>query len=137
MKMLNFVSAIGVFLALGGPAALADEPMGFFVTSVGMGDGGNLGGLEGADAHCQKLAEAAGSKGRTWGPIFPPRKRENAASLRGAELVQDPGTMPGASSSLSISISSTSCPTSICARRWTKAAIASWAAMTSAMSMTF
>lgn len=31
-------------------------PMGFFVTSVGMGDGANLGGLEGADAHCQSLA---------------------------------------------------------------------------------
>ena len=34
-------------------------PMGFFVTSVGM-DGGNLGGLQGADAHCQKLAAASG-----------------------------------------------------------------------------
>ena len=40
--------------------------MGFFVTSVGMGDGANLGGLEGADAHCTKLAEAAGATGRTW-----------------------------------------------------------------------
>lgn len=40
--------------------------MGFFVTSVGLGNGGDLGGLEGADAHCQKLAEAAGSNGRTW-----------------------------------------------------------------------
>ncbi len=40
-------------------------PMGFFVTSVGLGDGGNLGGLAGADAHCQSLAEAAGSD-RTW-----------------------------------------------------------------------
>ena len=37
--------------------------MSFFVTSVTTGEGGNLGGLEGADAHCQRLAEAAGSKG--------------------------------------------------------------------------
>ena len=36
------------------------QPMGFFVTSVGL-DGGNLGGLQGADAHCQKLAAASGS----------------------------------------------------------------------------
>lgn len=43
-----------------------DRPMGFFVTSEGMGNGGNLGGLEGADAHCQKLAAAAGAGGRTW-----------------------------------------------------------------------
>jgi hypothetical protein len=44
-----------------------DEPpeMGFFITSRTIGDGGNLGGLAGADAHCQALAEAAGSN-RTW-----------------------------------------------------------------------
>ncbi|MGI9417883.1 MAG: hypothetical protein ACR2RA_08610 [Geminicoccaceae bacterium] len=40
--------------------------MSFFVTSVGLGDGANLGGLDGADAHCQQLAEAAGSSGQTW-----------------------------------------------------------------------
>ena len=42
------------------------EPMGFFITSVGPGDGGDLGGLEGADAHCQALAEAVGAGDRTW-----------------------------------------------------------------------
>ncbi len=57
-------------LTLAGPSMTqqpAQEPleMGFFVTSVGLGDGGALGGLEGADAHCQSLAEAAGSS-RTW-----------------------------------------------------------------------
>jgi hypothetical protein len=41
-------------------------PMGFFVTSVNPGSGGNLGGLAGADAHCQKLAAAAGAGSRTW-----------------------------------------------------------------------
>ena len=42
------------------------QPMGFFITSVGPGDGANLGGLDGADAHCLKLAQAAGAGGRTW-----------------------------------------------------------------------
>ena len=42
------------------------QPMSFFVTSVGMGDGANLGGLEGADAHCQMLATAAGRGDSTW-----------------------------------------------------------------------
>lgn len=42
------------------------EPMSFFITSKGPGDGANLGGLAGADKHCQTLAEAAGSRGRTW-----------------------------------------------------------------------
>lgn len=42
------------------------QPMGFFITSVGVGDGANLGGLAGADGHCQKLAQAAGAGARTW-----------------------------------------------------------------------
>jgi len=42
------------------------DDMGFFVTSVGVGNGGDLGGLKGADAHCQKLATAAGAGKRTW-----------------------------------------------------------------------
>ncbi len=42
------------------------EPMGFFITSAGPGNGGDLGGLAGADAHCQALAEAVGSGDRTW-----------------------------------------------------------------------
>jgi hypothetical protein len=41
-------------------------PMGFFVTSAGSGNGGNLGGLAGADKQCQQLAAAAGAGNRTW-----------------------------------------------------------------------
>ena len=44
----------------------AKGPMGFFVTSAGLGNGADLGGLAGADAHCQKLASAAGAGGKTW-----------------------------------------------------------------------
>jgi hypothetical protein len=40
--------------------------MSFFVTSVGIGKGGDLGGLAGADAHCQRLAAAVGAGGKTW-----------------------------------------------------------------------
>ncbi|MFN0100960.1 MAG: lectin [Bryobacteraceae bacterium] len=42
------------------------QPMSFFVTSEGPGKGANLGGLAGADEHCQKLAAAAGAGNRTW-----------------------------------------------------------------------
>ena len=42
------------------------QPMSFFITSVGLGKGANLGGLAGADAHCQALATAAGAGNRTW-----------------------------------------------------------------------
>src|SRR5687768_18576135 len=40
--------------------------MSFFVTSVGSGKGANLGGIRGADAHCQMLATAAGAGDRNW-----------------------------------------------------------------------
>jgi hypothetical protein len=40
--------------------------MSFFVTSTPIGKGADLGGLEGADKHCQQLAQSAGAGGRTW-----------------------------------------------------------------------
>lgn len=46
--------------------AVDAEQMTFFVTSVGKGNGADLGGLEGADAHCGALAQAAGSTRTTW-----------------------------------------------------------------------
>ena len=50
------------------PSAQAQQAsaMTFFVTSAGSGKGADLGGLEGADRHCQQLAQAAGSNGKTW-----------------------------------------------------------------------
>ncbi|MFZ3086443.1 MAG: hypothetical protein WA123_00095 [Methylotenera sp.] len=53
------------------PAAEAKQkepvkPLSFFVTSEGVGKGADLGGLAGADAHCQKLATAVGAGGKTW-----------------------------------------------------------------------
>ncbi len=53
-------------IAVAGPAAAQMQDMSFFITSAGPGDGANLGGLEGADAHCQTLAEDAGAGGKTW-----------------------------------------------------------------------
>ena len=40
--------------------------MGFFVTSAGLGKGADLGGIAGADAHCQNLGKAAGAGAKTW-----------------------------------------------------------------------
>ena len=52
---------------LGAESALVQEnPMTFFITSQGPGDGANLGGLAGADAHCQMLTADAGVGDRTW-----------------------------------------------------------------------
>ncbi len=63
-RLTTFTAA--ALVACAGVVAAQDQPMGFFVSSKGLGNGGDLGGLDGADAHCTSLAEAAGSSGRTW-----------------------------------------------------------------------
>lgn len=60
------VTTSAVLAQRGGAPAGPPPPMGFFVTSVGVGDGANLGGVAGADKHCQTLAAAVGGGGRTW-----------------------------------------------------------------------
>jgi hypothetical protein len=65
-KLLVFSAAALLALQGGSVLAQSQPPLGFFITSVGVGDGANLGGLAGADAHCQKLASAAGAGNRTW-----------------------------------------------------------------------
>jgi len=58
-------AALG-FVVVAATAAAQDARMSVVVTRSGPGDGANLGGLEGADAHCQALAEQAGAGDRTW-----------------------------------------------------------------------
>ncbi|MBI3705681.1 MAG: lectin [Rhizobiales bacterium] len=53
-------------LLFAAPAQAQQANMSFFVTSVGPGKGADLGGLAGADRHCQQLAQAAGAGGKTW-----------------------------------------------------------------------
>ena len=59
-------TAAAVVLLASCATAPSTGPMTFFITSVGSGNGANFGGLAGADAHCQKLAAAAGAGGKTW-----------------------------------------------------------------------
>jgi hypothetical protein len=66
MRVPLFASLVLVSLALSGPAQAQQTGMTFFITSVGPGNGADLGGLEGADRQCQALAQAVGAGGRTW-----------------------------------------------------------------------
>jgi len=69
MKMLAaLVSSVvlGAYLLEAQQPPAPQQPMSFFVTSVGLGNGANLGGLAGADRHCQALATAAGAGSKTW-----------------------------------------------------------------------
>jgi hypothetical protein len=62
-----WLAAAGL-ITVAGCASMPPDPkeMTFFVTSAGPGKGGDLGGLAGADRHCQSLAQAAGAGGQTW-----------------------------------------------------------------------
>ena len=60
---MSFAACLAVLSVM--PAQAQQPNMGFFVTSVGLGKGADLGGLAGADAHCQTLAKSAGSN-KTW-----------------------------------------------------------------------
>jgi hypothetical protein len=62
---LSFLASLAAVLC-GVPAQAQQPVMTFFITSVGKGNGADLGGLEGADAHCNALAKAAGSTLTNW-----------------------------------------------------------------------
>ncbi len=64
------------------PTPQQQPAMSFFITSEGPGDGANLGGLAGADRHCQRLAEAAGAGDRAWRAYL-----STTASAPGGETV--------------------------------------------------
>jgi hypothetical protein len=65
--MMLAAALAGGSLAVGmARSAQPSGQMSFFITGVGSGNGANLGGLAGADAHCESLARAAGAGGRTW-----------------------------------------------------------------------
>ena len=70
--LLAAISPLFAVTSLGAQTPVPPQPaapMTFFITSVGKGDGANLGGLAGADAHCAALADATGTRlpdGRAW-----------------------------------------------------------------------
>jgi len=67
VKHIRILLMAVLLVTLGSSAGLAqDAEMTFFITSVGSGNGADLGGLEGADRQCQALATAVGAGDKTW-----------------------------------------------------------------------
>jgi hypothetical protein len=84
MVKIVWLASVGV-IGVAGCAGVQPGPaeMTFFVTSVGPGKGGDLGGLEGADRYCQSLAQTAGAGNRTWHAYL----STQAAQLTGTDFV--------------------------------------------------
>jgi hypothetical protein len=66
MRSLAIASIAFLSVGLSASGQAQQSSMSFFITSGGLGKGGDLGGLEGADRHCQNLAAAVGAGGKTW-----------------------------------------------------------------------
>jgi hypothetical protein len=64
-----------------------DAKMNFFVTSIGGGHGGNLGGLAGADRHCQDLATAVGMGGKTWHAYMSTQARPGQPAINARDRI--------------------------------------------------
>ena len=97
MRILFGFTAIVALWSLALSVAVAQHgmpggtPMTFFVTSEPIGNGGNLGGLAGADAHCQKLAGAVGAGGRTWRAYLSTQARPGQPAVNARDRI---GTGP-------------------------------------------
>lgn len=92
MKLLP-ATGVCVTLALGclgiaqAQQQRASPDMTFFVTSVGSGKGGDLGGIEGADAHCQRLARTAGAGNKTWRAYLSTQASESKVAVNARDRI--------------------------------------------------
>jgi len=97
MKQFFVLTAVLALSGLAPSVALAQHgmpggtPMTFFVTSEPIGDGGNLGGLAGADAHCQSLAATVGAGNRTWRAYLSTQARPGQPAVNARDRI---GTGP-------------------------------------------
>ena len=86
--MNKAVSVLAGALFLGiQPGPAQDNPMSFFLTSVGSGNGADLGGLEGADRHCQALADAAGAGDVTWRAYLSTINSDGSAAVNARDRI--------------------------------------------------
>jgi len=69
------------------PAQGQSADTSFFLTSNGIGNGGNLGGLAGADNHCQTLAQAAGAGAKTWRAYLSTQAADGAPAVNARDRI--------------------------------------------------
>ena len=81
------VAAVSLALLAASPASAQSANATFFLTGNGIGNGGNLGGLAGADNHCQTLAQAAGAGGKTWRAYLSTQAADGAAAVNARDRI--------------------------------------------------
>ena len=86
-KTLFFTSALLAAAVSFSTTNSQQNSMSFFITSMGSGDGANLGGLAGADALCASLANAAGSSGKTWHAYLSAHATTNSPAVNARDRI--------------------------------------------------
>jgi hypothetical protein len=87
LSRASLVAAACVVACAAAPACAQSPDTTFFVTSNGIGNGGNLGGLAGADNHCQTLAQAAGAGPKTWRAYLSTQAADGAAAVNARDRI--------------------------------------------------
>jgi hypothetical protein len=83
----GFVAAASLAVVAAQPARAQAANTTFFLTSVGIGNGGNLGGLAGADNYCQTLAQAAGAGAKTWRAYLSTQAADGAPAVNARDRI--------------------------------------------------
>lgn len=86
-KYAELVVATGLLVLAASPVVAQTAEMSFFVTSAGSGKGADLGGLDGADAICQRLAQAVGAGGKTWRAYLSTQAVGGAAAVNARDRI--------------------------------------------------
>jgi hypothetical protein len=85
LGVFGLAAALALFTAPAAQAQSADTS--FFVTSIGIGNGANLGGLAGADNYCQTLAQAAGAGAKTWRAYLSTQAADGAPAVNARDRI--------------------------------------------------
>jgi hypothetical protein len=85
--MMRTLSLAAIAIALASAVPADAQRTSFFITSAGPGKGAELGGLEGADRHCQQLAEAAGLTGMTWHAYLSARAMDGRPAVNARDRI--------------------------------------------------
>jgi hypothetical protein len=83
----GLAAAASFALSVAQPAQAQSADTSFFLTSNGIGNGGNLGGLAGADNHCQTLAQAAGAGAKTWRAYLSTQAAEGTPAINARDRI--------------------------------------------------
>src|SRR6202163_544564 len=87
ISRLCLIPAAAAFAVAAQPAQAQSANTTFFVTSVGIGNGANLGGLAGADNYCQSLAQAAGTGTKTWRAYLSTQAADGAPAVHARDRI--------------------------------------------------